>query len=61
MKTTILINLLLAGASSAAFGTKGGKNFDHGVTGIPTVVVCDLKGEIVTKTQSLAELETLVK
>lgn len=37
------------------------KEFDHGVSGIPTVVVCDLKGEIVAKTQSLAQLENLVK
>ncbi len=37
------------------------KNFDHGVSGIPTVVVCDLKGEIVATTRSVAELENLVK
>jgi len=37
------------------------KDFDHGVSGIPTVVVCDLKGEIVAKTRSVAELENLVK
>jgi len=37
------------------------KDFNHGVSGIPTVVVCDLKGEIITKTQSLTELENLVK
>lgn len=37
------------------------KDFDHGVTGIPTVVVCDLGGEIIAKTQSLAQLENLVK
>lgn len=33
----------------------------HGVSGIPTVVVCDLEGKIITKTQSIPELEKLVK
>lgn len=38
-----------------------GSKFDHGVTGIPAVVVCDLEGKIVKKTRDLAELETLLK
>jgi hypothetical protein len=37
------------------------KEFNHGVTGIPSVVVCKLDGEVVIKTQSIAELEKLVK
>lgn len=37
------------------------KEFDHGVTGIPSVVVCDLQGNIVAKTTSLASLENLLK
>jgi len=34
---------------------------NHGVSGIPTVVVCDLEGKVITKTQSIPELEKLVK
>lgn len=38
------------------------QKFDHGVRGIPSVIVCDLKGEIVsTNGRDLAELEKLVK
>ncbi len=37
------------------------KEFEHGVTGIPSVVVCDLDGEIVAKTRSIPQLEDLVK
>ena len=38
------------------------KKFDHGVTGIPSVIVCDLEGKIVsTNGRNLAELEKLVK
>lgn len=37
------------------------RDFNHGVTGIPSVVVCDLDGKVVAKTQSIAELEKLVK
>jgi thiol-disulfide isomerase/thioredoxin len=33
----------------------------HGVNGIPAVVVCDLEGKVITKTQSIPELEKLVK
>jgi len=33
----------------------------HNVTGIPSVVVCDLEGKVITKTQSIPELEKLVK
>lgn len=33
----------------------------HNVTGIPSVVVCDLEGKVITKTQSIPELEMLVK
>lgn len=38
------------------------KEFSHGVRGIPSVIVCDLKGEIVSRNgRNLAELEKLVK
>ncbi len=37
------------------------KKFKHGVTGIPSVVVCDLEGNIVVKTTDLNELKKLVK
>jgi nucleoredoxin len=36
------------------------KEFDHGVRGIPSVVVCDLEGKIVVKTNGIAELEKLL-
>jgi nucleoredoxin len=38
------------------------KSFDHGVRGIPAVIVCDLEGKIVSANgRNLAELEKLVK
>lgn len=38
------------------------KKFSHGVRGIPTVIVCDLEGEIVSRDgRNLAELEKLVE
>jgi thiol-disulfide isomerase/thioredoxin len=37
------------------------KAFDHGVSGIPSVITCDLKGNIVSRTESIPELEKLVK
>lgn len=38
------------------------KKFVHGVTGIPSVIVCDLEGKIVSANgRNLAELEKLVK
>jgi nucleoredoxin len=38
------------------------KSFDHGVNGIPAVIVCDLEGKIVsTNGRNLAELEKLLK
>ncbi|MDP4625433.1 MAG: thioredoxin-like domain-containing protein [Akkermansiaceae bacterium] len=37
------------------------KEFDHQVTGIPSVVVCDLEGNIVKKTTDLDSLEKLLK
>lgn len=38
------------------------KKFEHGVEGIPSVIVCDLEGEIVSRDGSdLNELEKLVK
>lgn len=37
------------------------KNFAHGVSGIPSVVTCDLEGNIVSKSNSIPELEKLVK
>lgn len=36
------------------------KEFDHGVRGIPSVVVCDLEGKIVAKTNGIAQLEKLL-
>jgi thiol-disulfide isomerase/thioredoxin len=36
--------------------------FNHGVSGIPAVIVCDLKGEIVSRNgRNLAELKKIVK
>lgn len=37
------------------------KEFDHGVTGIPSVIVCDLEGKNLGNYRNLAELEKLVK
>ncbi|HEX7260398.1 MAG TPA: thioredoxin-like domain-containing protein [Luteolibacter sp.] len=37
------------------------KEFSHGVTGIPSVIICDLEGKIVSRTESIPELEKLVK
>lgn len=37
------------------------KAFDHGVSGIPSVVTCDLEGNVVSKSNSIPELEKLVK
>jgi thiol-disulfide isomerase/thioredoxin len=37
------------------------KDFPHEVTGIPSVITCDLKGNIVSRTESIAELVKLVK
>jgi nucleoredoxin len=37
------------------------KDFPHGVKGIPSVITCDLKGNIVSRTESIAELAKLVK
>ena len=38
------------------------KSFNHGVSGIPAVIVCDLEGKIVSANgRNLAELEKLVK
>lgn len=38
------------------------KKFEHGVKGIPSVIVCDLKGEIVSSNgRNLAALEQLIK
>jgi len=36
------------------------KEFKHGVTGIPSVVVCKLDGTVVAKTTSTAQLEQIV-
>jgi nucleoredoxin len=35
--------------------------FDHGVTGIPCVVACDLEGKVLAKGQSLDQIKTLIK
>ena len=37
------------------------KEFKHGVTGIPSVIVCDLDGKNLGNHRDLAELEKLVK
>ena len=37
------------------------KEFDHGVTGIPSVIVCDLDGKNLGNHRDLAALEKLVK
>jgi thiol-disulfide isomerase/thioredoxin len=37
------------------------KEFKHGVTGIPAVIVCDLEGKNLGNYRNLAELEKLVK
>ena len=37
------------------------KEFQHGVTGIPSVIVCDLEGKNLGNFRNLAELEKLVK
>jgi nucleoredoxin len=37
------------------------KEFNHGITGIPSVITCNLDGEVVSKSESIAELEQLVK
>jgi hypothetical protein len=38
------------------------RKYDHGVKGIPSVIVCNLEGEIVSRnSRNLAELENLVK
>lgn len=37
------------------------KEFDHGVSGIPSVITCDLEGNIVSRSQSIPELIKLVK
>lgn len=36
-------------------------SFDHGVRGIPAVIVCDLEGNIVANTRDLNEIAKLVK
>ena len=40
---------------------KFGKQFDHQVSGIPSVITCDLDGNVVSRSQSVAELAKLVK
>ncbi|WAC21635.1 thioredoxin-like domain-containing protein [Luteolibacter sp. SL250] len=37
------------------------KQFDHKITGIPSVITCDLEGNIVSRSESVAELAKLVK
>lgn len=37
------------------------KDFSHGVSGIPSVITCDLNGKIVSRTESIAELKKLVE
>jgi len=37
------------------------KNFPHQVTGIPSVITCDVNGNIISRTESIPELEKLVK
>lgn len=37
------------------------KKINHGITGIPSVVVCDLEGKIISKSEDINELKKLVK
>jgi hypothetical protein len=37
------------------------KDFPHGVSGIPSVIVCELDGKMLGNYRNLAELEKLVK
>ncbi len=37
------------------------KQFDHKVSGIPSVITCDLEGNIVSRSPSIADLTKLVK
>jgi thiol-disulfide isomerase/thioredoxin len=37
------------------------KKFPHDVNGIPSVITCDLDGKIISRTESIPELEELVK
>lgn len=37
------------------------KKFNHGVSGIPSVITCSLDGKIVSRTESIAELVNLMK
>lgn len=36
------------------------KEFNHGVNGIPSVIVCDLEGKVVSRTNGTAQLEELL-
>lgn len=40
---------------------KFGKQFNHQVSGIPSVITCDLDGNIVSRSESIKELAKLVK
>jgi thiol-disulfide isomerase/thioredoxin len=44
-------------SEKAAFGSK----FNHGVTGIPAVIVCDLEGNVVSRSRDLSELRKLLQ
>lgn len=35
--------------------------FQHGVTGIPSVIICDLEGNIVSRSRSISDLEKILK
>jgi thiol-disulfide isomerase/thioredoxin len=35
--------------------------FQHGVTGIPSVIICDLEGNIVSRSRSISDIEKILK
>lgn len=35
--------------------------FKHGVTGIPSVIICDLEGNIVSRSRSISDIEKILK
>lgn len=35
--------------------------FQHGVTGIPSVIICDLEGNIVSRSRSIGDIEKILK
>lgn len=35
--------------------------FKHGVTGIPSVIICDLEGNVVSRSRTISDIETILK